>query len=71
VITHPEASSRNSAFFSRVRDLARSVTGVGLVYICPMFREVIPMRVHELNEPNLLAATPTLDLILTINRHVR
>src|SRR6266704_7019916 len=62
-------SSRSPASFSRVRDLARILFSiVRLVHFGPMLGQVVPVRVHGLNQANLFAAAPAFDLFLAINR---
>src|SRR5207253_499784 len=64
-------SSRNPASFSRVRDLARILFSiVRLVHFGPMLGQVVPVRVHGLNQANLFAAAPAFDLFLAINRSI-
>src|SRR5207244_12020467 len=62
-------SSRSPASFSRVRDLARIFFSiVRLVHFGPMLGQVVPVRVHGLNQANLFAAAAAFDLFFAITR---
>jgi hypothetical protein len=51
-------------------NLALNRGRIRLVHFCPPFGKVVPMRVHRLDQPDLLAAAPAFDLLLAINRDI-
>src|SRR5258708_1159683 len=57
-------------FSSGARDLARSSCEVWFVDVTPALRQVMPVRIHRLNESYLLASSPAFDLFFAIDRSV-
>jgi hypothetical protein len=56
---------------SGARDLARTSSEPGLVDVSPSLRQIVPVRIHRLNEFNLLAPPPALNLLFAIDRNIR
>src|SRR5208282_3407947 len=74
-----EASSRSPAFSPAGRepalseaegDLARITRNRRFVHLAPSLSQVVPIRVHRLNQLYLLTPPPTLDLLLAVNRRI-
>src|ERR1700683_2411569 len=59
------------AFSSGARDLARIYCEVGLVDFPPMLRQVMPVRIHCLNQPDFLASSPAFNFPLAADCSVR
>jgi hypothetical protein len=52
-------------------DLARITRHGRLVNLAPSLRQILPMRIHRLNEPDFLSTSPALDLLFAVNGRVR
>jgi|ERR1017187_6079826 hypothetical protein len=57
-------------FTSGARDLARIAGDRRSIDFAPSLRQVVPIRVHRLDESYLFTPTPSLDSFFAINRSV-
>jgi hypothetical protein len=67
---HAGVIPKARVFSSGPRDLAHTPRTLRLVNVVPSFSQILPVRIHSLNQANLLTPPPPLDLLLPRNSRV-
>lgn len=73
LLRHPEQSRSSGGARDPARGFSADVSGrrcIRLVDIRPVLSQVMPMRIHGFDQPNLLAVAPRLDFFFAIDCRV-